>query len=40
MAVQISKNIFVLDSNEFLAMIRGKIKETPFLKVQSGKITV
>ena len=25
---------------EFLAMLEGKIRETPFFKVQSGKITV
>ena len=31
---------FALDTNEFLAMLKGKIRVTPFLKVQSGKITV
>ena len=33
------KNIFVLGSYEFLVMLEGKIRETPF-KVQSGKIKV
>ena len=34
---RISKNIFALGANEFLAMLEGKIRVTPFLKVQSGK---
>ena len=37
---RISKILFVLGTYEFLAMLEGKIRETPFLKVQSGKITV
>jgi len=36
----ISKIHFVLGSYEFLAMLEGKIRETPIFKVQSGKITV
>ena len=35
-----SKIIFALGADEFLVMLEGKIRETPFLKVQSGKITV
>ena len=27
-------------ADEFLPMLEGKIKEAPFFKVQSGKITV
>ena len=30
------KSFFALGANEFLAMLEGKIRETPFLKVQSG----
>ena len=38
---RISKIIFVYGSYEFLAMLEeGKIKEAPFVKVQSDKITV
>ena len=37
---RISKIIFILGSYEFLAMLDGKIRETPFFKVQSGEITV
>ena len=37
---RISKNIFALVVNEFLATLEGKIKVTPLLKVHSGKITV
>ena len=36
----ISKIIFVYGSYEFLAMLEGKIREAPFFKVQSDKITV
>ena len=37
---RISKNLFALGSDKFLAMLEGKIRVTPFFKVQSGKITV
>ena len=37
---RISKIIFALGVNEFLATLEGKIKVTPLLKVHSGKITV
>ena len=37
---RISKILFVLGSYELLAMLEGKIGETPFFKVQSGEITV
>ena len=38
---RISKIIFVYGSYEFLSMLEGKIRETPFFfKVQSGKMTV
>ena len=37
---RISKIIFALGADEFLAMLEGKIRVTPFFKVQSGKITV
>ena len=37
---RISKILFAYSSYEFLAMLEGKIRETPFLKVQSSKITV
>ena len=37
---RISKFIFVLGFYEFLAMLEGKIRETPFFKVQYGKMTV
>jgi hypothetical protein len=37
---RISKILFVYGSYEFLAMLEGKFRETPFFKVQSGKITV
>ena len=33
-------DIFALGVYEFLAMLEGKIREAPFFKVQSGKITV
>ena len=36
----ISKNLFALGADEFLAMLEGKIRMTPFFKVQYGKITV
>ena len=36
----ISKILFALGANDFLAMLEGKIREAPFFKVQSGKITV
>ena len=37
---RISKILFVYGSYEFLAMLESKIREAPFFKVQSGKITV
>ena len=37
---RISKILFALSADELLAMLEGKIRVTPFLKVQSGKITV
>ena len=37
---RISKILFALGADEFLAMLEGKIRVTPFFKVQSGKITV
>ena len=37
---RISKILFVYGSYEFLAMLEGKIREAPFFRVQSGKITV
>jgi len=37
---RISKILFALGADEFLAMLEGKIREAPFFKVQSGKITV
>ena len=37
---RISKILFVYGSYEFLAMLEGKIREAPFFKVQSGRITV
>ena len=37
---RISKILFVYGSYQFLAMLEGKIREAPFFKVQSGKITV
>ena len=36
----ISKILFALGADEFLAMLEGKIREAPFFKVRSGKITV
>ena len=36
----ISKYIFALGADEFLSMLEGKIRVTPFFKVQSVKITV
>ena len=36
----ISKILFALGADEFLAMLEGKIRVIPFFKVQSGKITV
>ena len=36
----ISKILLVLGSYEFLVMLEGNIRETPFFKVQSGKITM
>lgn len=32
--------IFVFGSYEFLAMLKGYIKETLYFKIESGKITV
>ena len=29
-----------MGADEFLAMLEGKIREAPFFKVRSGKITV
>ena len=37
---RISKKNIALGADEFLAMLEGKIRVTPFFKVQSGKITV
>ena len=37
---RISKIIFALGADEFLAMLEGKIREALFFKVPSGKITV
>ena len=37
---RISKILFVYGYYEFLAMREGKVREAPFFKVQSGKITV
>ena len=37
---RISKIIFAFGADKFLAMLEGKIREAPFFKVQSGKITV
>ena len=37
---RISKILFVYGSYEFLAMLEDKIRETPFFKVQYGKIIV
>ena len=38
---RISKILFALGADEFLAMLNGKIGEAPFFfKVRSGKITV
>ena len=37
---RISKILFALGADEFLAMLEGKIREALFFKVQSGKITV
>ena len=37
---RISKIIFALGADEFLAVQEGKIREAPFFKVQSSKITV
>ena len=37
---RISKILFALGADEFLVMLEGKIREAPFFKVQSGKITV
>ena len=37
---RISKILFALGADEFLAMLEGKVREAPFFKVQSGKITV
>ena len=35
-----SKILFAFGADEFLAMLKHKIKEAPFFKVRSGKITV
>ena len=37
---RISKIIFALGADDFLAMLEGKTREAPFFRVQSGKITV
>ena len=37
---RISKILFALGADEFLAMLEGKTREAPFFKVWSGKITV
>ena len=37
---RISKILFALGANEFLAILEGKIRVAPCFKVQSGKITV
>ena len=37
---RISKILFALGANELLVMLEGKIRVTPFFKVQSGKETV
>ena len=34
------KNLFVLKSYDSLERLKGKTGDSPFLKVQSGKITV
>ena len=36
----ISKILFALGADEFLELLEGKIRLTPFFQVQSGKITV
>ena len=40
MAFKDQKRLFAFGSYEFLVMLEGKIRETPFFKVQSGKMTV
>ena len=37
---RISKIIFALGADEFLAILEGKLERPHFFKVQSGKITV
>jgi hypothetical protein len=37
---RISENIFILGSYEFLAMLKGKIRDTPFYQVISGLQTL
>ena len=37
---RVSKIIFALGADDFLAILEGKIREGPFFKVQSGKKTV
>ena len=37
---RISKIFFALGADAFLAMLEGRIREAPFFKVPSGKITV
>ena len=37
---QINSIFFALGADEFLAMLEGKIRLTPFFKVQYGKILV
>ena len=39
-ALKNSKIIFALGADEFLTMLEGKIREAPFIQVQSGRITV
>ena len=37
---RISKILLALGADEFLAMLEGKLREAPFLKFRSYKITV
>ena len=37
---RISKILFALGADKFLAMLDGKIREAPFFKIRSDKITV
>ena len=38
--IRFLNQIFALGADEFVIMLEGKIREAPFFKVQSGKITV